>query len=349
MILGLHWHVGDNHRLYGEVNYAYLRVDDAYNARTVEGAAPVYGRTESNRVLPGSDRYVSSLTIQDQWQLASDLELTMGIRHDSYSDHVAHTSPRLAMVWRPGEHHLIKAQYAEAFRPPTLAEANPGPDSPAQGSGTLNEETLTSSELAYIYRVADQRIRLTFFDSKVSDQIEYALIPGNQPVWRNRSEIESQGVELEWQQRIARYWQWSFNATWIEARDYLDEDQELLGAATLVGNMSLIWTPEGSLRHSLSLHGVGEREGVEPEAASTPGTDDGNNSPFEYSDRYPAYLLLDYAVHWKNVMNVSNLDLTLVCQNITNQSYRTQSFPSHFPQGLEYGSRIFQASMALGF
>lgn len=340
----LHWKRGA-HQLYGELGYAYLKVDEASNTRTVPGRPPIEGPEGSAQVMPGANRTIISLTLQDQWHLGEALEVTLGLRHDRYNDRVSHTSPRLAMVWRPVGNHLFKAQFAEAFRPPTLLEANPGSYSIGIDDDSLKEEVMHSLEASYIYRVPDYRLRLTLFETKVSDQIEYYLQPGEQPKWRNRSDIRSQGTELEWQQNLSHDWQWQLNLTWVDAQDLLDDDKQLLGAANLVGNLAVSWTPDAATRHTLSLHGVGEREGYEP-------SDTGNaQRPASVAPRsvYPAYVVMDYAVFWNDLANVSGLDLTLACLNVTDRYYDTPSSPDHFPRGLRHGGRQYQAGLTFSF
>jgi len=256
-------------------------------------------------------------------------------------------SPRLAVVWRPSGQHLFKAQFAEAFRPPTLMEANPGSYSIGIDDDSLKEEVMTSTEASYIHRVPDYRLRLTVFDTRISDQIEYYLKPGEQPRWRNRSDIRSRGLELEWQQNLSHDWQWQLNATWLNARDLLDEDKQLLGAANLVGNMAISWTPSIALRHTVSLHSVGDREGHEPSSESSSSAP--QPAAIESRGVYAGYVVVDYALFWTEVAGVSGMNLTLACLNVTDRYYDTPSSPDHFPQGLRHGGRQYQAGLTFSF
>ena len=333
--LGVHWQPHPAHTLFVGLEYAYLRVHDALQTSTRPGRAAVNGPPGSAQVLPGSDRYIASVTVQEQWAVNPALDLTLGLRHDSYSDHVDHSSPRVALLWRPADHHIIKLQYAEAFRPPTLMEANPGGHSRIRRSRELDEEVIRSAELAYIYRASGKRLRVTVFDTFVSDQIEFYLNPGDAPVWRNRSDIESRGVELEWRQGFARDWSWDFNLTWIKAQDFLDDDKQLLGAASLVANSSLSWRPSPTWRHTLSMHGASEREGHEGRSGD--------------GERFDAYVLLDYALHWQGVAGIRDLDMTLACLNLADAEYHSPASPNHFPTGLVQGRRMYQAGLSLGF
>lgn len=334
--LDLRWQAGSRHLLFSQLGYSHLNVDDAFNVTAPDGGAIRYGSDTENRVEPGASRQQTSLTLQDQWQAAEHLDVTVGLRHDRYSDWGFHTSPRLALVWRAGEHHILKAQYAEAFRPPTLKEANPGEDSVVAGMGNrLNEEVLRSSEAAYLYRAADHRVRLTLFYTQVSDLIEYYLQPGEAPRWRNRGDISSRGAELEWQQQVGRDWEWRANASYTQAKDHLDDDSRLLGAVDWLANTTLVWNASSVLSHSLSWQYVGQQEGWEL----------GLQVPQQ--DRYPAYTLLHYGLHWKDALQVPGLLLTLAGRNLGDVEYRTTASPPQYPQGLPHGRRA--VSLALEY
>jgi outer membrane receptor for ferrienterochelin and colicins len=332
--LDLHWQLNERHLLFSQLGYRDAQVDDAFVWRAEETAAPVYADATANRVMPGSRRHTYSLTVQDQWQASEQVDVTYGLRHDRFSDWGSHTSPRLALVWRAGEHHILKAQYSEAYRPPTLQESNPGPASVVAGDGhQLQEETINTREMAYIYRAADQQVRLTLFHTHVSDLIEYSIIPGQRPVWRNRGDIETRGLELEWQQQFGRDWEWRSNVSLIKAEDFLDPDRRLLGAVGQMANNTLTWHASRSFCHSLSWQYTGEQEGWEI------------NTRLAQEDRFPAYSLINYSLQWRDVLDTPGFLITLAGRNLTNAEYRSTAYPSQYPQGLPHGGRIISLEL----
>ncbi|MGE0081104.1 MAG: TonB-dependent receptor plug domain-containing protein, partial [Thiohalomonadaceae bacterium] len=64
------------------------------------------------KVERGTHRRISSLSLQDEYRTTDALTITAGARYDDYSDTGARLSPRLAGVWRLGDRHIVKAQYA---------------------------------------------------------------------------------------------------------------------------------------------------------------------------------------------------------------------------------------------
>ena len=68
------------------------------------------------------DRGAVSIVLQDEYRISDMLTLTSGLRYDNYEDIESAVSPRIALVWRFSGNHIFKAQYARAFRPPSLIE-----------------------------------------------------------------------------------------------------------------------------------------------------------------------------------------------------------------------------------
>ncbi|MDH5638539.1 MAG: TonB-dependent receptor, partial [Nitrospinota bacterium] len=110
-----------------------------------------YEGEDLNWLTPGKERVIISMALQDQIAVSENLNVTLGVRSDDFDDAGASVSPRLAGVWRRGP-HIIKAQYAHAYRPPTFAELY----SPTSGVGRLGNPDLEAErsqtvELGYIH------------------------------------------------------------------------------------------------------------------------------------------------------------------------------------------------------
>lgn len=330
----LRWSGWTNHALFMEASYSHSQVDSAYRHMYALDA-PI---DEKFTAQDKPKRDLTSLTLQDQWQIGKTLELTLGTRYDSYDDWGSHTSPRIAAVWRASDKHIFKAQYAEAFRPPTLMELNPGPSAiPGTVFHKLREEQLNTSELSYIYRAANHSLRTTLFSSHISDLIEFRIIPGQPPEWHNLGEIDSKGVELEWQQSLGRNWTWFANVSYVNAKDPLDEDHKLLGSVNWLGNLGITWNSDAQLSHSLNLRYVGEQEGWELHTRIPP------------TDRFQRYALLDYTLSVHRLFSQRNLQLEAGVKNLGNQRFNTVPTPSQYPEGLPNGERTLWAEVEYGF
>ncbi|HBN89342.1 MAG TPA: hypothetical protein DD408_09305 [Rheinheimera sp.] len=327
--LAVNWNGIDNHKIYAGISYADYQVDDAFIATFTPGEEKVYGADSRAYVVAGSSRSLISYTLQDQWQLHEQVELTYGARYDRYNDWGSHLSPRVAAVWRLADRHILKAQYSEAFRPPTLSEAYPGPESViANRAGVkLKEEVLKSTEASYIFRAPGLVMRATAFHTQIEDLIEFFIQPGRPPVWRNLADIDTYGIELEWEQQFAQDWEWRSSLAYVDAQDHLDSDEKLLGAVNWLFNANLIWHSSADTYHSLSVRYVGEQEGWEVGTRLPP------------TERYDSFNTLNYSFGVKNIFEIDGLTLSAGIKNLAKQRYNTVPSPAQFPQGLPHGSR----------
>ncbi|MBL8954657.1 MAG: TonB-dependent receptor [Myxococcaceae bacterium] len=126
----------------------------------------------SSRLKRVSWSYIGSLTqelhfagfVQEEWQPIKPLTLTASYRLDRHplldngKPGYAH-SPRVSLVWMPGEGHALRASFATAFRAPTFLESYTNLATPipgvngasvlTQGERALKPERLLSFELGY--------------------------------------------------------------------------------------------------------------------------------------------------------------------------------------------------------
>lgn len=210
----------------------------------------------STGIRQGLDRELYSATLQDQWQLSDDFNLTGGIRMDNYSDVGDSWTPRLAGVWQLTDDHILKAQYAEAFRPPTLGELYQSNAEPRD----LRAETLASKELSYIYREPGRRAQVSLFYTKLDDLITFNAPsgPGSLDLYTNADTIHSQGLEVEWEQALAGGWNLSSNLSYSDTKNPAS-DVPVAGSAEWLGNASLNGPLASNLQLGLRWRYVGSR------------------------------------------------------------------------------------------
>ncbi|MDO3380929.1 TonB-dependent receptor plug domain-containing protein [Gilvimarinus algae] len=324
-----HWKATSDHDLYLELGYSKSAVESAFRTQQSD-QGPVIERPENAFiVLPGAEREHLSLTLQDQWQATDNLAVTLGLRLDDYDDWGEHLSPRIAAVWQASDRHILKTQYAESFRPPTLAESYPGPNSyPGQlQAASLTEEFLKSTEFAYIYRNAGLKLGATAFYIEVKDLIEFHLQPGRAPFWRNRGDITAQGLELEWRQSIGRTLDWDANVSFVDAEDSFDQDDRLLGSIQWLVNAGLTWHVNNSMDHTLQYRYVGEQEGWELQLRNP------------HAETFSPYSTLNYTLTLKRLLGVAGLSLRASAVNLLDKQYNSVPTPAQYPQGLPQGER----------
>jgi iron complex outermembrane receptor protein len=141
------------------------------------------------------DRRVSYMFVQDEWSLATDWNLTGGIRYDHYSDFGSTTNPRLALVWQTRYNLTTKFLYGRAFRAPAFNELY-NINNPVQlGNPDLDPEKIDTYEIAFDYQQSDDlNTKLSLFRYHMTDILRIAPIT---LTTQNSGEINGRGLELE--------------------------------------------------------------------------------------------------------------------------------------------------------
>ncbi|MAZ65700.1 MAG: hypothetical protein CMF25_01155 [Kangiellaceae bacterium] len=241
----------DHHNLLVGIDYSITESFDSLSVgRFTLAVAPDFPQVLSDALIPnGLTREVTSLYLQDQYAVTNSLEVTLGARFDHYSDSDDSFSPRLAAVYQLSDFHLLKAQYGEAFRPPTytelfsLALSN-------EGDPELEPETIKTAEFAYIYKSNDKVGRATIFYSELDDLISLVLTSPSDGKYQNGEGASSYGVELEWEQQFNDNWKLIENLSYVKTEDDASEE-ELAGSYNWLANVGVLYQP--NTKYSVAL------------------------------------------------------------------------------------------------
>jgi iron complex outermembrane receptor protein len=195
------------------------------------------------QIVDDADRRILGITVQDRIDVGKALTLTLGARYDSYSDFDDRVTPRIAVVWRASDRHILKAQYTEGFRPPTFFELY-SPVPPNRVPRYAFEVNATT-ELNYVFRAANSVGRATIFRSVISNMIR----PGG---FLTDPNARAQGLELEWSQQLVPSLKLDANLSYV---DTIDPRQPGPGfpersnpiASPWFGNLSLFYRPLAGL------------------------------------------------------------------------------------------------------
>jgi iron complex outermembrane receptor protein len=147
-----------------------------------------YGNWNQNK-----DRYVSAIYLQDVWKFTADIEGTIGVRYDNYSDFGNTTNPRLGLVWNFLEGANLKLLYGSAFRAPNFKELY-NINNPAElGSTDLKPEKLRTYEASIVYNfLGKYTTNLTYFNSEIEDIIQI-----ENKKFKNSGKAKVEGIEAE--------------------------------------------------------------------------------------------------------------------------------------------------------
>lgn len=153
-------------------------------------------------LLTPNDRDVMGIYAQDQWQINTDLNMTVGARLDYYDDFGSKLSLRGGLVYQFRPMTTFKVLYGEAFRAPTFQEARAGIASGGVGNPDLKPETIRTIEVAWLQRVRQTQWVLTGFFSHIDDEVGNVLVEdivegftAQQP--QNVGSSNLSGLELE--------------------------------------------------------------------------------------------------------------------------------------------------------
>jgi iron complex outermembrane receptor protein len=157
-----------------------------------------------------AERDITGLLLQDRIDFNDRFSSTVGARYDSYSDLKSRVTPRVSFVWRATDHHILKAQYTEGFRPPTFFELYTPP-----ARGVVPQypfETNKTTELNYVYRGTGRVARVTLYRSIISKMIR----PGGIYL---TTDARAHGYEVEWAEELSSKVKLSANASHTNTYD----------------------------------------------------------------------------------------------------------------------------------
>ncbi len=256
----LHYRGFEAHRLMLELSASRIEADDFFLRANFDQTtfAPLGDKQrftgDGNFLEEGApERTILSAVVQDEISIGSWLTVTLGGRFDDYSDIGANFSPRVAAVARAAGHHSFKAQYAEAFRPPSFLELF-SRGLLFTGDSDLEPETVRTFELAHIYNTGPTVLRTTLFHSDLKNSIGRGtggFVNGQQQRLR--------GVEFDGARKLGRFFSTE------GAVSFVDTDDDETGAgfpdvASWTANLSLRATPWPNHSYAVEYRYLGKRE-----------------------------------------------------------------------------------------
>ncbi|MBY0557858.1 MAG: TonB-dependent receptor [Burkholderiaceae bacterium] len=184
--------------------------------------------SDSTPFLRPQRRRIHYAYLQDEWQLATDWNLTAGLRHDRYSDFGSTTNPRLALVWDASYDLTVKLLYGRAFRAPAFVESYGISNPVALGNPLLKPERNTTTELALNWQVrSDASVNLSAYNYHMHDMIRLVTntMAGTGARYGNLGDQRGHGLELESKWAVNRALQLNASYAWqhsIDLRNHQD-------------------------------------------------------------------------------------------------------------------------------
>ncbi|MGZ5018459.1 MAG: TonB-dependent receptor plug domain-containing protein [Methylobacter sp.] len=223
----------NNHLLRFSTGFRYEQISPSesrnYGPGVIDGTQGVVGGALTDvtgtpfAYLPDTHRSVWSLVAQDEWQLASDWQLTAGVRYDDYSDFGGTVNPRVALVWDVNEQITSKLLYGKAFRAPNFAEQFTQNNPVVRGNNNLNPETINTYEWALDYRpTSSLRTAVNLYYYQIDNLI--SAMPDSTRrtnIFQNSGNQDGYGTEFEFNWQVAEQWNVKGNYAWQHATNEL--------------------------------------------------------------------------------------------------------------------------------
>ncbi len=215
-------------RLSSEFRYEkmYTKERRNYGAGILDGTQAVVDGMLTNVTgtefifMPDSHRSIWSVSLQDEWQISSDWQLTAGIRFDDYSDFGSTFNPRVALIWEVNERLSTKVLYGRAFRAPSFLEQKQQNSILFNGNVDLEPETIQTLELAFDYRPTSfLRLASNFYYYEIEDLIAIKVLGVATPTVENTEGQMGYGTEFEWDWQLHEQWNLKGNYAWQYSRN----------------------------------------------------------------------------------------------------------------------------------
>jgi outer membrane receptor for ferrienterochelin and colicins len=281
--------------------------------------------------LVDKSRTVNYLSLQDEWHIAADLDLTAGVRYDDYSDFGNTTNPRIALVWAASEKLTTKLLLGSAFRAPSFSELHFKNNPVSLGNPDIQPEKINSEELSFNYRpTATFQTTLTLFTYQAKKMIDFIPDAGATiKLAQNSNSQDGKGFEWEINWKPAQSLQLGMSYSHQDAID-TKTDRRIPDAPgeQIKANLNWLLAKDWSLNSQVGW--VSDRERPIGDLRA-PVKD---------------YTLLNVALNRKNLL--PNMDMQVAIRNATNADAREPSSGT-IPDDYPLESRSFWLGLTYAF
>ncbi len=171
-------------------------------------------------------RDITSLYVNDMYNVTSGFDISAGLRYDHYSDFGDSYSPNFGLVYRATEEIRLKALYSHAFRAPSWVELTSNPD--------LEAEKADSIEAGVIYKQNQYNtLRVNFYASQIKDMITKV------GTYVQDSKNKFYGSELEYAYSPNNQTEINLLASYTQAKD--ENGDDLAGIANILASTALTY------------------------------------------------------------------------------------------------------------
>ena len=226
-----------------------------------------------------------SLFVQDEIALTDSLNATMGARYDKISNADNKATIQAGLVQKLTENTNLRANYAQGYRAPDIAElyvVSPsykdgkrfGSDviyGPKTTAYDLKPEQSQTFEIALSNRLEKLFSEIVLFNTKIDDKIELVSYgAGNAKYYtsENLDKVDIKGVELNLDYTLNHNADLNFNLTYLNTKDK-STNKELIFTPDLSASLGFNYKILPNVATNLSLRYLGEQYSDTQNSATT--------------------------------------------------------------------------------
>lgn len=320
--------LGFEYRLINQTNVHYLSNS---NPLTFGALDSIQDLSDSYPYLKEATRRIWSVYLQDTWDVTDTLNLTIGARHDHYSDFGGATSPRSGITWAFMKNASLKLLYGEAFRAPDFVEMFTTNQPAIRGNEDLDPETMRTYEAGLNYQFNKHvTSSINYFYNDINDLIVLRTLPTvqNTSRYENFGDARVWGIETETRVDVTEGNYLFMNYTFQNPEDEAGNDLPFV--AKHKGNFGVNVHYWKYINTNLSTFVSGKR------------TREENDS----RDDLPAYALLNLSVTGKRFFKTMEVQGTVF--NLLDKDYSDPG-PVSIPEDLPRPGRTFFVGLSYQF
>jgi len=259
----------EQHRLRFEIGYRTINAEleeyKNFGPGVLDGSEEFQDSTLTNvRGTPyiymfDQERNLKFLSVQDEWTIAPDWELTAGARYDHYSDFGSTFNPRLALVWQTKHNLTTKFLYGSAFRAPSFQELYAVNNPIVLGNDNLSPEKIKTYEISFDYRVTfDWKLQVNIFSYRSDRMISWISNGDGTNTAQNATSQSGQGFEVESAWKLSDAVDFKLGYAWQKSKD-VESDNVVADAPAKMLDMRLQWQVTGDMNLHLDSRWILDR------------------------------------------------------------------------------------------
>ncbi|MDK2083206.1 TonB-dependent receptor [Aliarcobacter butzleri] len=216
-----------------------------------------------------------SIYLQDEIKLSDNLNAIIGTRYDDISNADSKTTFQAGVVQKLGENTRIRANYAQGYRAPDIAElfvvAPLYKDGKRYGSEVVNNfkisaydlkpEKSDTFELALANNFENFNSEIVLFKTIIKDKIEsvaYGTGGSKYYTSENLDKVDINGVEVNLDYKFTETFDTQFNLTYLDTEDK-NTNKELTYTPSLSASLNLNYKLLDDLTSNISLRYIGKQ------------------------------------------------------------------------------------------